>query len=1217
MPSAPRLLLILLAAGLGLPARAQTTLTLPSPNPQPNGQFGYAIATVPDTDGDGVDDLLVGAPVESYLGLSAAGRAYLYSGATGALLYALGSVNAQANGQFGYAVAGTEDLNGDGRGDLLVGHPGFDLTGIMNAGRVEIFSGATGASIAVAYSPNVQTDGVFGSHLAGVPDVDSDGRGNFLVGASYEDVGGNLNAGRAYLFGISSGGIPFNLRELGPGAGPEAQGLFGSSVASVPDADGDGVADLLVGAPYETRSSGTTPRAGRAYLFSGATGSMLRVIGSPDPETDGTFGYTVAGVPDVTGDGRGDLLIGAPFEDHLGQEDAGRAYLYSGATGALVRGLGPGAGPEAGGRFGVAVAAVPDTDGDGRSDLLVGADNETRSSGTTPATGRAYLFSGGTGSVLRIFGSLNVETNGNFGESVTGMGDLDGDGRGDIAVGAPFENPLSTTDAGRVYLYRGPGATGAFTVNSTADPGFGACDATECTLREAIIAANQTPNVDQPDEIHFAIPGAGLHTIALASSLPEITDPVVIDGYTQPGSSPNTLAVGTDAVLQVELNGNGANNTGLFITAGGSTVRGLVINRCGAYGVSVITGGGNTIAGNWIGTDATGTADLPNFGAGIYVLFSSGNTIGGTSPADRNVIVGGANPAVFDAGTAGGGHTIQGNYIGTNAAGTAALGMSGIVLGTANSLIGGTEPGARNVISTQGRPAIALFESDASGTLVQGNFIGVTADGTAALAPTSGTDGILVQRAPGTVIGGTEPGAGNVITTRGNGIILFGTPTSGVGTTIQGNYLGTDATGTATLLPSTAAGAGVRIEDVGGNRIGGTDAGAGNVIAGYLAGIQFFGARAGNLVEGNRIGTDAAGTAALPNAEGILFAGGTGDDGNTIGGRVPGAGNVIAGNLGDGVRLNGSTNVLQGNRIGVAADGTTPLGNGGHGIEIGSGSGNLIGGTAPGAGNVIAYNGLVAGRHGVVALGGTGNAVEGNAIYGNGRIAINLFGTDDGTGATPNDPGDADTGPNNLQNTPQIASASLIGGQITVTYLVDSAPANAAYPLRAEFFRALNGADGAAFLGTDMYSTADFSGCGSAPCSKTVTFTPDAPLALTDALTATATDAAGNTSEFTALARPVPTEDAPSVPAETALRAPWPNPTTDRAMLSYDLAAAGRVRLVVYDLLGREVAVLLDTEEPAGRYEAEVGADRLAAGTYVARLTASGLALTRRLTVLR
>ncbi len=209
------------------------------------------------------------------------------------------------------------------------------------------------------------------------------------------------------------------------------------------------------------------------------------------------------------------------------------------------------------------------------------------------------------------------------------------------------------------------------------------------TLREAITSANNNANVNTDvvgigaygtDTINFNIAGAGVQTISLTSAL-RMTDTVIIDGYTQPVARPNTLAVGNDAVLLIEINGAGAGPAaqGLFefFGGGGSTVRGLVINR-GPTGIPMfniglgIASNNNTIAGNFIGTDATGAVFLGGSTV-IEVSAGTGNTIGGTTPQARNVTVGGAGNGTIEIQPGGSGTLVQGNYIGLNAAGTAAL----------------------------------------------------------------------------------------------------------------------------------------------------------------------------------------------------------------------------------------------------------------------------------------------------------------------------------------------------------------------------------------------------------------------------------------------------------------------------------------------------------------------------------------------------------------
>ena len=184
-----------------------------------------------------------------------------------------------------------------------------------------------------------------------------------------------------------------------------------------------------------------------------------------------------------------------------------------------------------------------------------------------------------------------------------------------------------------------------FTVTTAADNGNNASP-TPGSLRQMIVMANGMVNgVDDVDQIVFAIPGAGVHTITPLSDLPAITDPVTIDGYTQPGASANTLAVGNDAILQIELNGDNVATIGLDLVAGDSTVRGLVLNHFDADVLSSsairIALSDNVVAGNFIGSNAAGTAAILNL-AGIKITSGANNVIGGTTPSERNVIAGNA-----------------------------------------------------------------------------------------------------------------------------------------------------------------------------------------------------------------------------------------------------------------------------------------------------------------------------------------------------------------------------------------------------------------------------------------------------------------------------------------------------------------------------------------------------------------------------------------------
>ena len=197
----------------------------------------------------------------------------------------------------------------------------------------------------------------------------------------------------------------------------------------------------------------------RVYVFNGTTGALLQTLVSPNPELDGQFGSAIAGVADANGDGRGDVFVGAPAEDG-GAESAGRAHLYSGSTGLLIRTL-TSPNPELGGAFGISVSGVPDVDGDEQDDLLVGAFLEDA---LAMDAGRAYLFGGATGGVLRTLESPNSQAQGFFGDTVAGVADVDGDGRGDLFISAPFEDPGEVADAGRAYLFSGSTGGGEIVV---------------------------------------------------------------------------------------------------------------------------------------------------------------------------------------------------------------------------------------------------------------------------------------------------------------------------------------------------------------------------------------------------------------------------------------------------------------------------------------------------------------------------------------------------------------------------------------------------------------------------------------------------------------------------------------------------------------------------------------------------------------------------------
>jgi CSLREA domain-containing protein len=266
-----------------------------------------------------------------------------------------------------------------------------------------------------------------------------------------------------------------------------------------------------------------------------------------------------------------------------------------------------------------------------------------------------------------------------------------------------------------------------FTVNTASDTGNGACDGT-CTLREAIDASNAVLG-QIPNTIKFNIPGSGVQTITPSSPLPAITRPVVVDGFTQPGAFPNTLATGgTNAALKIELNGTNTSRAGLEILGtSNSVIRGLVINRFAGSEIRLGGATDNRIEGNFLGTDPTGTLDSPIKGLGVSVEGSNRNTVGGTTPAARNLISGNDEGIEFNSGSQGNG--ALGNIIGTTASGTAPLGNEfwGVAMFstfTSNNKIGdGTAAGA-NTIAFNGTDGIEVDSNDSeTGNRISRNSI--------------------------------------------------------------------------------------------------------------------------------------------------------------------------------------------------------------------------------------------------------------------------------------------------------------------------------------------------------------------------------------------------------------------------------------------------------------------------------------------------------------
>ncbi len=295
-----------------------------------------------------------------------------------------------------------------------------------------------------------------------------------------------------------------------------------------------------------------------------------------------------------------------------------------------------------------------------------------------------------------------------------------------------------------------------FTVINTNDAGAG-------SLRDAIEQANLT--VTNADTIAFNIPGAGPHAIKPLSPLPTITSPVTIDGYTQPGASPNTEVTGNNAVLQIELDGSLAGRlaSGLNIVAADSKVKGLAIYGFSFIGIILAGAGRDVISGNFIGIPASGSADMGNrYGIEIQEN-SSSNIIGGADPISRNVISGNTRTGITISNA--NRTKIEGNFIGTDKTGSAKLanGVGITIFRATGTSIGGTSPEQRNVIS--GNEYEGIRSQIGTEGVITGNFIGTDVSGTGALG--NGGPGIIFEGETNSVVGQTTPGAGNIIANNG------------------------------------------------------------------------------------------------------------------------------------------------------------------------------------------------------------------------------------------------------------------------------------------------------------------------------------------------------------------------------------------------------------------------------------------------------------------
>jgi parallel beta-helix repeat protein len=504
---------------------------------------------------------------------------------------------------------------------------------------------------------------------------------------------------------------------------------------------------------------------------------------------------------------------------------------------------------------------------------------------------------------------------------------------------------------------------------------------------------------------------------------------------TNAGSSNNLLQGNIIGLNSTGSNSLGNTGFGVVLLSGvtGNTIGGIsagsrnVISGNG-QGVGIVgpNATGNLVEGNYVGLDSTGSLPRGNFQLGLFLNGAADNTIGGTVAGSGNVISGNSGVGLYLFGSGTSGNLVAGNLIGLDATGSrtaASTGASlgnlnfGIAIGNApNNTIGGTTPSARNVISGNRQAGIDVNGSQASGTVIQGNYVGLDSTGTLALG--NQADGVQIDNAPGALIGGPSAASRNVISgNQASGIEIDGSTSTGAA--IEGNYVGTEYSGLKALGNGQS---GVFVNAAPGVTIGGTTASLRNVISGNTGnGVRIFGNPSSSLVEGNYLGADATGRAALGNGnDGVLLDGTTGV---TIGGTSAGSINVISGNAASGVEFGGASStgdVVLGNRIGTDSDGVLALGNS-TGVFLNDAPANFVlsnvisGNVGPGvyvlgasaSNNTVTSNligtdvsGLdqLGNNAGVYISGASANTVSSNLISGNSSAGVVI----DGSASTAN-----------------------------------------------------------------------------------------------------------------------------------------------------------------------------------------------------------------------
>ncbi len=439
----------------GLSATPNNT---PDDADQDFAHFGISISSAGDVNGDGFSDVIIGAWSFDD-GFVDEGKAFVYHGSAAGLSATPNSTPDdadQASARFGVSVAGAGDVNGDGYGDVIIGAYQYD-DGFVDEGKAFVYHGsAAGLSASPVNTPDDanQLDARFGISVAGAGDVNGDGYSDVIIGC-YRYNDGFTDEGVAYVYHGSATGLSATPNSMADDAN-QAFAQFGASVAGAGDVNGDGYSDVIVGA-YQFDNGQTDE--GVAFVYHGSATGISNTVAAMVESNQATayFGFSVASAGDVNGDGYSDVIIGAYWYDEGFNFDEGRAFVYHGSATGIS--LAPNSTPDDadlnGAQFGISVAGAGDVNGDGYSDVIIGAN--LFNDGANTSEGRAFLY---YGSAVGLSASPNStpddanQANAWFGYSVASAGDINGDGYSDVIIGAWQFDDGFNTE-GKVFLYNG------------------------------------------------------------------------------------------------------------------------------------------------------------------------------------------------------------------------------------------------------------------------------------------------------------------------------------------------------------------------------------------------------------------------------------------------------------------------------------------------------------------------------------------------------------------------------------------------------------------------------------------------------------------------------------------------------------------------------------------------------------------------------------------